>query len=132
MCVAAAACGSRQGATRSTVEDARVADGSATVVRGSELSGNFLQSLRNRVPSMTVSERSGECPRITFRGQRSIRNQDNPAVYVDGTRMIDTCILTQISTAEVERVEVYPGGTTSRVGIQRSPFGLILIYRVRE
>lgn len=123
------ACGAR---TSQPGTASKGGDGSGTVVMGSELSGNFLQSLRNRVPSMSVSERSGQCPRITFRGQRSITNQQNPSVFVDGAMMLDTCILNQISTLDVERVEVFPSGNTSYPGIQRNPFGAILIFRVRE
>ena len=123
------ACGARSSQPSSA---SRSGDGSGTVVMGSDLSGNFLQSLRNRVPSMSVSERSGQCPRITFRGQRSISNQQNPSVYVDGAMMLDTCILTQISSMDVERVEVFPSGSTTYPGIQRNPFGVILVFRVRE
>jgi hypothetical protein len=106
-------------------------NGSATVIQGSELSGNLLQSLRNRVPSMTVSEGSGECPRISFRGQRALEHRP-PTVYVDGAMMLDTCILNQISAMEVERVEVYPSGNASLPGVQRNPFGVILVYRIRQ
>jgi hypothetical protein len=106
-------------------------NGSATVIAGSELSGNLLQSLRNRVPSMAVSERSGECPRISFRGQRALEHRP-PTVYVDGAMMLDTCILNQIGSTEVDYVEVYPNGLTGRAGVQSNPSGLILVFRVRE
>jgi len=107
-------------------------DGSATVVRGTELGGNLLESLRGRVPSMTISYAAGDCPHIEFRGMRSAKFQGNPDVYVDGTRMLDTCILTQIGSNDIDYVEVYPSGHTSRPGIQRSPFGLILVFRTKE
>lgn len=122
------ACSSRAGQP----SENRAGTGSATVVRGSELGGDLLQGLRNRVPSMTVSERSGECPMILFRGQRSINSQRNPDVYVDGTRVFDTCILNQISTMAIDSVEVYPNGDAMRPGVQQSPFGVILIFRVME
>ena len=108
----------------------RPRDSAAIVVRGSELSGNLLEGLRSRIPTMTVSTPSGECPRIVFRGPRSIRNQGNPTVYVDGTLMSDTCVLYQISATDIDYVEVYPSGNTSRPGVQRNPFGLILVYRL--
>ena len=95
------------------------------------MSGNLLQSLRNRVPSMTVSERSGECPRIAFRGQSTLDHRP-PTVYVDGAMMLDTCILNQISASEVDYVEVYPNGLTGRAGVQSNPSGVILVFRVRE
>jgi hypothetical protein len=107
-------------------------DGSAIIVRGSELSGTLLDGLRVRVPTMMVSTQGGGCPNIMFRGPRSIRNQANPSVYVDGTLMVDTCILTQITASDVERVEIFPSGGTSRPGIQRNPFGVIMVFRVRE
>ena len=91
--------------------------------------GTLLDALRGRAATMTITTtRGGECPRIVFRGQRSVQNQENPGVYVDGTRMLDTCILTQLSTAEIDVVEIYPSGNTSRANIARNPFGLILIY----
>ena len=91
--------------------------------------GNLLDALRGRAATMTITvPRAGDCTRIVFRGQRSVQNQDNPGIYVDGTRMVDTCILSQLSTAEIDFVEIYPSGNTSRANIARNPFGLILIY----
>lgn len=109
-----------------------VPDGSAIIVRGSDLAaGSLLESLRTRVPTMTVSMPQGECPRILFRGPRSIRNAGNPGVYIDGTQMLDTCVLMQISASDIESVEVYPSGNTSRPGIRRNGNGLILVFRRR-
>jgi hypothetical protein len=125
--VAAVGCG---GGT-STAARTSSPTGSATRIAGSEMSGNLLQSLRNRVPSMTVSERSGECPRIAFRGQRALDHRP-PTVYVDGAMMLDTCILNQISSSEVDYVEVHPNGLTGRAGVQSNPSGVILVFRVRE
>jgi hypothetical protein len=122
-----AACASGSPSTTSTSE--RIPDKSAIVVKGSDLSGNLLDALRYRVPSMRVSTPSGECPRIVFRGIRSIRNQANPTVYLDGTRMSDTCILNQLSTNDIDFVELYPSGNAARSSYERNPFGLILIFR---
>jgi hypothetical protein len=119
------------GGGTSTGTRASSPSGSATVIQGSEMSGNLLQSLRNRVPSMAVSERSGECPRISFRGQRALEHRP-PTVYVDGAMMLDTCILNQISSSEVDYVEVHPNGLTGRPGVQSNPSGVILVFRVRE
>ena len=115
-----------------SLEQATAPTTSGTVIKGSELGGNLLESLRGRVGAMTIGYPPNACPAITFRGARSIRNQANPDVYVDGTRMLDTCILQQISANDIDFIEVYPGGNTQRPGYQRSPFGLILIFRVRE
>jgi hypothetical protein len=128
LCAVVASCASGQTA-QNDPEPTR--DGSAIVVRGSEIAGNLLDGLRVRIPTMRVSTPTGECPRIVFRGPRSIRNQGNPSVYVDGTLMRDTCVLTQISASDVDHVEVYPSGITSHAGVQRNPFGLILVYRLR-
>src|SRR5687768_17470274 len=81
---------------------------SGTVIKGSELGGNLLESMRGRVGAMTIGYPPNACPAITFRGARSIRNQANPDVYVDGTRMLDTCILQQISANDIDFIEVYP------------------------
>jgi hypothetical protein len=102
-------------------------------VRGAELGpGSVLDGLRTRIPAMTVASSTGQCPHIIFRGQRSIRSQGDPSVYVDNTLMTDTCVLTQIPGADVDYVEVFTSGITSRAGVQRNPFGVILVFRHRE
>ncbi|HEX6559949.1 MAG TPA: hypothetical protein VF021_10815 [Longimicrobiales bacterium] len=108
------------------------ADGSATVIRGSEFSGTVLEGLRTRYPAARISTEGSVCPRIMFRGQRSLQFQGNPGVYVDGTLMSDTCVLTQITSLDVDFIEVYPSGITSRATVQRNPFGLILVFRRKE
>lgn len=125
--VGAAACGGKRA---NDADYAPRVDRSVIVVRGSDMSGNLLDGLRMRVPTMMVGNRqAGACPQIMFRGPRSIRNQGNPSLYVDGALMVDTCILTQITAADVERVEIY---TNSNAGSQRNPFGTIMVYRLRE
>jgi hypothetical protein len=106
-------------------------DGSVIVVQGTELSGTLLEGLRIRVPAMLVTERPGQCPQIIFRGQRSMATQGNPSVYLDGTLMSDTCLLSQMPASDIRSVEVYPSGNTSRPGIQRNPFGIIMVFRHR-
>jgi hypothetical protein len=117
--------------TGGAAEGGTAPDGSVIVMEGSELSGTLLDGLRIRVPAMLVTERSGQCPLIIFRGQRSMATQGNPSLYVDGTLMSDTCLLSQMPTSDVRSVEVYPSGNTSRPGIQRNPFGIILVFRNR-
>ena len=106
--------------------------GSAIVLRGSELSGSVLDAMRARVPGMIVDTRSGGCPNIMLRGPRSVRNQGNPSIYIDGTLMVDTCVLQSTNSTEVDRVEIYPSGILSHANIQRNPFGVIIIYRTNR
>ena len=49
---------------------------------------------------------------------------------MDETRMANTCVLTQVSSDEVDSVLVFITGTP-RPQIPSSPFGLILVYRAR-
>jgi hypothetical protein len=108
-------------------------DRSGIVIRGSEMSaGTLLDGLRTRVPAIMIGRQSGACPAIIFRGQRSMLGQGNPSVYVDNTLMSDTCILAQIPTADVDWVEVYPGDSAGKAGMQRNPFGSIFVYRLRR
>jgi hypothetical protein len=126
-CAAAVACSGRSRA------EGDAPSAGAIVLRGADLpSTSLLDAMRGRVSAMTVSTPSGECPRIVFRGRRSVNNQENPSVYVDGTRMVDTCILSQIATREIDYVEIYPGGSSSRADIPRNAFGVIIIYRHRR
>lgn len=108
-------------------------DGSGVVIRGTELSGgSLLDALRRRYSQMSVASVTGQCPQIVFRGPRSGRFQGNPAVYVDGTLMNDTCILQQLGSSDIDYVELYPSGITSKVGVQRNSFGVILVYRLKN
>jgi hypothetical protein len=52
----------------------------------------------------------------------------NPHVYVDGTRTTDTCILETLRAEDVERIEVYPQGFTTRPGYGTHANGLILVF----
>jgi hypothetical protein len=101
------------------------------VIPSSEISGNVLQAIRTRIPAARIST-AGMCPRIEFRGARSMTNQPDPSVYVDGTLMGDTCALTAVSGGDVDRVEVYPSGETPHATVRRNPSGVILIFRRRE
>lgn len=95
--------------------------------------GTLLDALQHRLTTMEVSSSTdGRCPRVVLRGQRSaVRGQD-PTVYVDGTRMAGTCVLTQLSSNEVDSVVVYHAGTSPRISTPSSGFGLILVYRARR
>jgi hypothetical protein len=106
----------------------------ATVVRGTELttSGVLLEALALRVPGMRVTRPTGDCPLVSLRGDRGPTRAGNPAVYVDGTRMSDTCVLLQIASADVDRVELYPLASARVEGYVAGPGGLILVFRTRR
>lgn len=42
------------------------------------------------------------------------------------------CILMQMSSNDVDRVEIYRSGSARSVGVQSNPNGLILVYRIRR
>lgn len=103
----------------------------AIVLTGAALSdggGFVLSALTGKVPNMRVRTYTGECPQITLRNHVSFEGIVNPHVYVDGTRTTDTCILETLRTNDVERVEVYPQGFTTRPGYGTHAHGLILVF----
>jgi hypothetical protein len=90
--------------------------------------GELLDAMISRVPGIRV-DRNSSCPAVTLRGNvNSVPGITDPLVYVDGTRAVDTCILGMLRAADVERVEVYPMGVTSRPGYRGNPHGLILVF----
>jgi hypothetical protein len=95
--------------------------------------GSLLNAMVGRVQALRVTRSTAmRCPEVTFRGLKTIVGNRDPVIYVDGTYLGDTCILDQIAVHDVDRVEIYPGGMTNRVGYRTSPNGLILVFRVRE
>ena len=116
------------GPTRSTANDTHPEpDGSAVILRGPDLGGgNLLDAMRTRVQNVSVTTSQTGCPRITFRGRRA-----NPSIYIDGTLLGDSCALQNVSTSDVEFVEIYRSGNTRRPGYRNNPGGLILVFRVR-
>lgn len=88
-----------------------------------------LDVLRYRVPGMSVSPRD-DCPEITLRGKSTFITPSNPAIYVDGERAVNTCVLTMLSTFHLARVEVYPGGIPPS-GYLTNPYGVILIFSLQ-
>jgi hypothetical protein len=91
-------------------------------------SGSVLATMSGKVPNFRVQRGSGQCPAITLRSRVSFRGVANPHVYVDGTRSTDTCILESLRADDVERVEVYPQGFTTRPGYATHAPGLILVF----
>lgn len=90
--------------------------------------GSLLDVMIGRVTSLKV-DRRGSCPVISLRGnQNSVPGITDPLVYVDGTRTVDTCILSMLRAADVDRVEIYPLGYTTRPGYATAPHGLILVF----
>jgi hypothetical protein len=90
--------------------------------------GSVLMAMRGKVPSLRIQRPSGECPKISLRAFVTFATVVNPHVYVDGTRTNDTCILETLRTQDVELVEVYSMGFTSRPGYAPHPHGLILVF----
>lgn len=90
--------------------------------------GALLDAMTGRVPGFRVDQ-SASCPAITLRGNvNSVPGITEPQVYVDGTRALDTCILGMLRAGDVERVEIYPLGVTSRPGYRGNAHGLILVF----
>jgi hypothetical protein len=89
---------------------------------------DLLDAMRGRVRGMMIQESPTGCPRIFFRGVRSLQGENSPLVYVGGARATNTCVLTTLSTAEVERVETYSSGVAPRPPYQAHPNGLIIVY----
>ena len=107
-------------------------EGGAIIVSGVALEdgpGSLLAAMSGKVPNFRVRRPSADpCPEITLRGHSSFQNVANPLVYVDGSRTNDTCILDSIRSDDVERVEVYPQGFTTRPGYGTHGPGLILVF----
>jgi len=113
-------------------ESARRLAGSGTVIDNRQLGragGDLLTALQGRVPNLRVERIPGRrCPMVVLRGERTMLGSPDPAVYVDGTAMTDTCILVQIRASEVWWVELYPGGITPRPGYGSGTNGVILVF----
>ena len=103
---------------------------SATVITGADLTTAnrpLIDVLRQRLPGMQVQQTSG-CPDITLRGKSTVSTSSSPAIYVDGNQATNTCILNELRTADIDQVEVYPGGVPPRAGYRAHPYGVILIF----
>jgi len=126
-----AGCASLKRGERSQPEEGVFFEKGAIVLTGSALTdgpGTVLAAMSGKVPNLRVQHRGGRCPEITLRNTQSFQSDLNPHVYVDGTRSTDTCILESLRTADVERVEVYPQGFTTRPGYGTHANGLILVF----
>lgn len=106
--------------------------GNGTVLTSMELGnqGELLRAIRNGVSGMSVRH-SSSCPSIVLRGSVAQEGATNPKVYVDGTGTTNTCVLEGLRSADVERVEIYPAGYTTRPGYAPHSKGLILVFTKR-
>jgi hypothetical protein len=90
--------------------------------------GTVLSAMQGKVPNLRIQRHGGECPQVNLRSNVTFRSVVNPHVYVDGTRIGDTCILESLRTEDVSSVEVYPMGVTKRPGYATHAHGLILVF----
>lgn len=89
---------------------------------------SLLTVMRGRISGMELREGAETCPEIRFRGTRSVFGDNSPAIYVDGIRTSNTCVLGTLTVADVDRVEVYSMGIAPRPPYQSDPNGLILVF----
>lgn len=89
-------------------------------------SRSLLDLIKARVPSAQIIDNT-PCPDVFLRGRSTITTSSNPAIYVDGQRANNTCVLDMMNVHDLERVEIYPNGQP-RGGYQSSPYGVILIF----
>jgi hypothetical protein len=115
-----------------TGDEQPVRGGSAIVIDGAQMQGRGLTLLRllsERVTGMSVNY-SGPCPSIAMRGTKSLFGSNDPLIYIDGARALNTCVLDDLSASIVKRVEVYPSGVAQKPGYDSSRNGLILVFVV--
>jgi hypothetical protein len=93
-----------------------------------EETGSVIDAMVGRVPNFRVQRLEGTCPQISLRTHVSFQSVTNPHVYVDGTRIADTCVLDSLRARNAELVEVYPMGFTTRPGYATHAHGLILVF----
>jgi hypothetical protein len=102
----------------------------ATVLSTAQLSRapSLMSAITTRLPGIRVQGGTRQCPEIALRGRKSITGDNSPAVYVDGTRAVNTCVLEMLHVAEVSRIEIYPMGIAPRLPYKGHPNGLILVF----
>ncbi|HEX5437080.1 MAG TPA: Plug domain-containing protein [Gemmatimonadaceae bacterium] len=128
-CLGSSGVGGSSRSTTGTARAERPAD-HPIVVSEDQFRGQSIYLLRvlaARVPDMQVTP-TANCPEITLRGANNIVGPSNPRIYVDGQPAANTCILDALNTEDVQRVEIYPSGMTSRSGYFNDGNGLILVF----
>jgi len=117
-----------------SIRQARPESGSAAVIVLDEatlaqLPGrSVLDVIQLRLPQVRTSSARGTCPGVSLRGADRVIGTSNPDVYIDHTHALDTCPLAMLSAIDVQRIEIYPLGVTSRPGYGTAAHGLILIF----
>ena len=104
--------------------------GSAIVLEGEDFRGRgqtLLRLMAERVSGMSVNY-GGPCPSIQLRGTKSMFGSNDPLIYIDGARALNTCVLDDMSPDPVSRVEIYPSGVSNRPGYDFNRNGLILVF----
>lgn len=104
--------------------------GDAVVITSAILqqrSRTLLGVMREQLPFMQVVDAS-PCPDLYLRGRSTLQSESNPAIYVDGQRSTNTCVLEMMNSLDVNRIEVYPSGVPRNPKYPTSPYGLILIF----
>jgi hypothetical protein len=91
---------------------------------------SVLEALQADVPSLHIAQ-SSDCPSLSLRGPNPTPGLIEPTVYVDGAAASNTCVLEDLSTDQLARVEVYPSGFTPRPGYAPNARGLILLFTRR-
>ncbi len=107
-----------------------VKNGSSIVLTSAVLhleNNSLLDVLHRRLPNLEIDP-TEDCPEVFLRGRSSIMNASNAAIYVDGQLAANTCILETLYAFDLERVEVYPMGVTTRPGYLSDADGLILVF----
>lgn len=131
MALAASACAraARQNQYQPVSDEGVLSDGGHTVIEREALSRSdvpVLDVLRYRVPGMSVNA-TNDCPEVILRGKSTFVTNSSAAIYVDGERAANTCVLSMLSTFHISRVEIYPGGVPPS-GYLADPYGVILIF----
>ena len=138
--VLALACKTSKSFDRTTQPGGRPLSATTTgslIISGRALSADpgrtVLDAIRHSMPQLHISGWTPytRCPMLQLRGMDSVEGNNNPDVYVDGTRTTDTCPLVTIQAVQTQRIEVYALGLTSRPGYPSSGHGLILIFLAR-
>lgn len=104
--------------------------GGGTVITSAVLqkeNRSLLDVMKSRLPFMTVFD-SIPCPEVYLRGPSTIASPSNPAIYVDAQRATNTCVLEDLSSIDIDHVEIYPSGVSPRPGYLNDPYGLVIIF----
>jgi predicted TIM-barrel fold metal-dependent hydrolase len=104
----------------------------ATILSGDLLRQDnrpLLDAMRRYLPGMEIVE-NADCPEVHLRGRSTITTRSDPAIYVNGERAANTCVLAMLPTSDIARVEIYASGIPP-AGTMTSPYGVILIFSRR-